>query len=47
VLAEPSGDHVAIGLGFVGGSDQADVYIVGPDGKAILLPAHITAALKY
>lgn len=46
-LAEPSGDHVAIGLGFVGGSDQADVYIVGRDGKAALLPAHITAALQY
>jgi hypothetical protein len=46
-LAEPAGQHMAIGIGFVGGSDQADVYIVGPDGSSVLLPEHIRAALGY
>lgn len=47
VLAEPTGVHVAVGLGFVGGSDQADVYIIAPDGSAVLLPAHTWPALQY
>lgn len=48
MLAEPTGgNHVAIGLGFTGGSDTADVYIVAPDGSAILMPAHLRAALNY
>jgi hypothetical protein len=46
-FAEPAGDRVAIGLGFIGGSDIADVYIVAPDGSAVLLPAHLRAALQY
>jgi hypothetical protein len=46
-LAEAGGRHVAIGIGFVGGSDQADVYLVGPDGSAVLLPEQIRAGLRY
>jgi hypothetical protein len=46
-LPEPAGERVAIGLGFTGGSDIADVYIVAPDGSAVLLPAHLRAALQY
>jgi hypothetical protein len=46
-FAEPAGDRVAIGLGFTGGSDIADVYIVAPDGSAVLLPPHLRAALQY
>jgi hypothetical protein len=47
VLAEPGGNHMAIGMGFTGGSDTADVYIVAPDGSAVLLPARLRAALQY
>jgi hypothetical protein len=46
-LVEPGGEHVAIGLGFTGGSDIADVYLVSPDGSSALLPAHLRAALQY
>jgi hypothetical protein len=46
-FVEPAGEHVAIGLGFTGGSDIADVYIVSPDGSSVLLPAHVRAALQY
>ncbi|MDQ6885498.1 MAG: hypothetical protein M3077_14875, partial [Candidatus Dormibacteraeota bacterium] len=46
-LAEPGGSHMAIGMGFTGGSDTADVYIVAPDGSAVLLPARLRAALQY
>jgi len=47
VRADPTGNRVAIGLGFVGGSDQADVYIVAPDGSAVLMPAHTWPVLQY
>ncbi|HXN00411.1 MAG TPA: hypothetical protein VN973_00805 [Candidatus Dormibacteraeota bacterium] len=46
-FAEPAGERVAIGLGFTGGSDIADVYIVALDGSAVLLPAHVRAALQF
>jgi hypothetical protein len=46
-LAEPGGNHIAIGMGFTGGSDTADVYIVAPDRSAVLLPARLRAALQY
>jgi hypothetical protein len=45
--AEPSGSHMAIGLGFVGGSNQADVYIVASDGSSVLLPEQVQVALEY
>jgi hypothetical protein len=45
--AEPNGQHMAIGLGIVGGSDQADVYIVASDGSSVLLPEQVQAALEY
>lgn len=47
VLAEPGGNHIAIGMGFTGGSDTTDVYIVAADGSAVLLPARLRAALQY
>ena len=47
VLAEPGGNHMAIGMGFTGGSDTADVYIVAQDGSAVLLPARLRAPLQY
>jgi len=46
-LAEPGGQRVAVGIGFVGGSDQRDVYLVQPDGSAPLLPARIRVGLRY
>ncbi|HKC90976.1 MAG TPA: hypothetical protein VKE23_06580 [Candidatus Limnocylindria bacterium] len=46
-LAEPAGRRLAIGIGFVGGSDQRDVYIVSADGSASLLPARVRVALRY
>jgi hypothetical protein len=45
-LAEPGGTRMAVGIGFIGGSDRADVYLVGLDGSAVLLPARIKAALR-
>lgn len=46
-LAEPGSQRFAIGIGFVGGSDVRDVYLVQPDGSAPLLPARIRVALRY
>jgi hypothetical protein len=46
-LAEPSGRRLAVGIGFVGGSDQRDVYLVAPDGSALLLPERVRVALRY
>jgi hypothetical protein len=46
-LAEPAGKRLAVGLGFVGGSDQRDVYLVTPDGAAVLLPERVRVALLY
>jgi hypothetical protein len=45
--AEPSGRRLAVGVGFFGGSDQRDVYLVAPDGSALLLPASVHASLRY
>ena len=45
--AEPSGRRLAVGVGFFGGSDQRDVYLVAPDGSALLLPASVRASLRY
>ena len=46
-LTEPAGRRVAIGIGFVGGSDQRDVYLVQRDGSAPLLPAGVRVGLRY
>jgi hypothetical protein len=46
-LAEPAGRRLAIGVGFVGGSDQRDVYLVDANGTAQLLPARARVALRY
>jgi hypothetical protein len=46
-LPEPAGRRLAVGIGFVGGSDQRDVYLVQPDGSAPLLPAQVRVALRY
>jgi len=46
-LAEPAGRRLAVGIGFVGGSDQRDVYLVNADGSASLLPARVRVALRY
>jgi hypothetical protein len=46
-LPEPAGRRLAVGVGFVGGSDIRDVYLVAPDGSALLLPAGARVALNY
>jgi len=46
-LAEPAGRRLVVGIGFVGGSDQRDVYLVGTDGSALLFPARVRVALRY
>jgi hypothetical protein len=46
-LTEPAGRRLAVGVGFVGGSDIRDVYLVAPDGSAVLLPAGARVALLY
>ncbi|MDQ2913073.1 MAG: hypothetical protein M3T56_07435 [Chloroflexota bacterium] len=46
-LPEPAGRRLAVGIGFVGGSDQRDVYLVGPDGLIALLPERVRVALLY
>src|SRR5438874_2510220 len=46
-LAEPAGRRLVVGIGFVGGSDVRDVYLVSPDGSAVLLPAQVRVALLY
>jgi hypothetical protein len=45
--AEPSGRRLAVGVGFLGGSEQRDVYLVAPDGSSLLLPASVHASLRY
>jgi hypothetical protein len=45
-LPEPAGARFAVGIGFVGGSDQRDVYLVGPNGYIALLPERIRVALR-
>lgn len=45
-LPEPAGQRLAVGVGFVGGSDQRDVYLVSPSGSAVLLPERIRVALR-
>jgi hypothetical protein len=45
---EPDGARFAVGLGFVGGSeDKGDVYIVSPDGTSILLPSGVHVDFRY
>jgi len=46
-LAEPAGRRFAVGIGFVGGSDQRDVYLVGANGFIALLPERVRVALRY
>ena len=46
-LPEPTGPHLAVGIGFVGGSDQRDVYLVGPNGRLTLLPERVRVSLHY
>ena len=46
-LPEPTGRRLAVGIGFVGGSEQRDVYLVSPDGSALLLPARVRVSLRY
>jgi hypothetical protein len=46
-IAEPSGRRFAVGIGFVGGSDQRDVYLVAPDGTAKLLPSGVKFSPSY
>jgi hypothetical protein len=46
-LPDPAGRRLAVGIRFVGGSDQRDVYLVAPDGSAVLLPAGVRVALLY
>ena len=46
-LPEPAGPRLAVGIGFVGGSDQRDVYLVGPNGMIALLPERVRVALRY
>jgi hypothetical protein len=45
-LPEPAGARLAVGIGFVGGSDQRDVYLVGPNGYIALLPERVRVALR-
>lgn len=45
--AEPNGKRLAVGVGFLGGSEQRDVYLVAPDGSALLLPASVVTSLRY
>jgi hypothetical protein len=45
-LPEPAGRRLAVGIGFVGGSDQRDVHLVGSDGFIALLPDRIHVALR-
>ncbi len=45
-LPEPAGPRLAVGIGFVAGSDQRDVYLVGPSGFIALLPERVRVALR-
>jgi hypothetical protein len=45
---EPGGAHIAVGLGFVGGTEeQGDVYIVSPDGTSVILPSGVHVVPHY
>ena len=45
---EPGGAHFAVGLGFVGGTEEkGDVYMVGPDGTSVALPSGVHVVLRY
>jgi hypothetical protein len=45
---EPGGAHFAVGLGFLGGSeDKGDVYLVSPNGTSIALPAGVHVVFRY
>lgn len=46
-LPEPAGPRLAVGIGFVGGSDQSDVYLVGPNGIIALLPERVRVSLRH
>lgn len=46
-LPEPAVGRLAVGIGFVGGSDQRDVYLVQPNGSATLLPERTRVSLHY
>jgi hypothetical protein len=46
-LPEPAGQRLAVGIGFVGGSDQRDVYLVSPSGSTVLLPERVRVSLRY
>ena len=46
-LAEPAGRRFAVGVGFIGGSDQRDVYLVGENGPIALLPERVRVSLRY
>jgi hypothetical protein len=46
-LAEPAARRFAVGVGFVGGSDQRDVYLVGESGFIVLLPERVRVSLRY
>jgi hypothetical protein len=46
-LAEPAGRRFAVGVGFVGGSDQRDVYLVGENGFIALLPQRVRVSVRY
>ena len=45
---EPGGAHFAVGLGFIGGTeDKGDVYLISPDGASIALPSGTHVVLRY
>jgi hypothetical protein len=46
-LSEPAGQRLAVGIGFVGGSDQRDVYLVSSNGSTVLLPERVRVSLRY
>lgn len=46
-LAEPRSRRLAVGVGFVGGSEQRDVYLIQADGSAVLLPAMVRVSPRY
>ena len=46
-IAEPAGRRIALGVGFVGGSDQRDVYLVAPDGSAVLMSERVRVSFLY
>ncbi|MEP6694737.1 MAG: hypothetical protein ABJB39_08845 [Chloroflexota bacterium] len=46
-LAEPASRRLAVGIGFLGGSNQRDVYLIDAAGKPLLLPAMVRVSLRY